>query len=37
MAVAGIGVDIVEISRMERIMNVTPSFIFYVSSRSACS
>ncbi len=27
MAEAGIGVDIVEISRMERIMHVTPSFI----------
>ncbi len=27
MAEAGIGVDIVEISRMERVMHVTPSFI----------
>ena len=27
MADAGIGVDIVEVARMERIMRVTPSFI----------
>ena len=39
MAEAGIGVDIVEISRMERIMHVTPSFIsrmFTEEERAYC-
>lgn len=39
MAEAGIGVDIVEISRMERIMRVTPSFItrmFSEEERAYC-